>query len=150
MHDVSIREGSVLAAEEARVLLIHEEAEVRAEAAVLVAHPFRERGMRAHERLERLAQRRGVEHDVARSAGESAIGAVKQHPHMSTTNRSGHDRHRLARTALETPLEQRTLGGILGQLERAFVGRARVGPSAERAEELRAGRMEQVVATKLR
>ena len=89
MHDVSIREGSVLAAEEARVLLIHEEAEVRAEAAVLVAHPFRERGMRAHERLERLAQRRGVERDVTRSVSESAVGAVEKHSHMSTTNGSG-------------------------------------------------------------
>src|SRR5437762_9854751 len=104
---------------------------------MLVAHPLGERGMRAHQRLERLAQGRGVERDVARSARESAVGAVKQYPHMSTTNGSGQPGHRLARTALETPLEQRTLGGVLGQLERALVGRASVRRSAERAEELR-------------
>ena len=52
---------------------------------MLVAHPLGERGMRAHQRLERLAQGRGVERDVARSARESAVGAVKQYPHMSTS-----------------------------------------------------------------
>jgi len=149
VHDVSVREGSVLTTQEARVLLVHEEAEVRAEAAVLVAHPLRERRMRTHQRLERLAQRRGVKCDVARSARESAVGAVEQYPHLSTTNGSGQDGHRLARRAVEAPLEQRALGGVLGQLERARVGRARVRRSAKRAEELSASRVEQVVAAQL-
>src|SRR2546425_13142706 len=105
--------------------------------------------MRAHQRLERLAQRRGVERDLARSARESAVGAVEQYPHTSTTNGSGQDGHRLARTALEAPLEQRSLGGVLGQLQRALVGGARVRRSAKRAEELSARRMEQVVPTQL-
>src|SRR6266516_4887251 len=85
----------------------------------------------------------------ARSARESAVGAVEQYPHMSTTNGSGQDGHRLARTAVEAPLEQRTLGRVLGQLERARVGRARVRRSAKRAEELSARRVEQVVAGQL-
>ncbi len=116
---------------------------------MLVAHPLRERWVRAHQRLERLAQRRGVERDIARSARESAVGAVEQYPHVSTTNGSGHDGHRLARTALEAPLEQRSLGGVLGQLERPLVGRPRVRRSAKRPEELSARRVEQVIATQL-
>ena len=43
MHDVAVFERSVLAAEEARVLLVHEEAEMRAQPAMLVAHPLGER-----------------------------------------------------------------------------------------------------------
>ena len=76
MHDVAVSERSVLAAEEARVLLVHEEAEMRAQPTMLVTHPLRERRMRADERLERFTQRRGVERDVARSARETAIRAV--------------------------------------------------------------------------
>jgi len=91
MHDVSIREGSVLAPEETRVLLIHEEAEVRAQPAMLVAHPFSERRVRADELSERLAQRRGVECDVARSARETAVRAVEKDAHVSTTNGSCQD-----------------------------------------------------------
>ena len=93
MHDVSIREGSVLATQEARVLLIHEQAEMRAQPAMLVTQPLREGGMRAHQRRERLAQRRRVERDVARSTGEAAVCAVEKYSHMSTTNGSGQLRH---------------------------------------------------------
>ena len=69
-------EGGVLATQEARVLLIHEEAEVPAQPAMLVAHPLRERRVRADQCLERLAQRRGLKCDVAHSARETAVGAV--------------------------------------------------------------------------
>ena len=41
MHDVPVRERSLLATQEARVLLIHKEAEVRAQPAVLIAQPLR-------------------------------------------------------------------------------------------------------------
>jgi hypothetical protein len=92
MHDVAVSERSVLATEEARILLVHEEAEMCAEPTVLVAHPLRERWMRAHQCLQGLTQRRGVERDVARSAREAAVSAVQKHSHMSTTNGSGQDR----------------------------------------------------------
>jgi len=92
MNDVAVAERSVLAAEEARVLLIHEETEVRAQPAMLVAHPLRERRMLSHQLRKRLAQRRGVERDVTRSASETAVGAVEKDPHMSTTNGGRHIR----------------------------------------------------------
>jgi len=86
VHDVAIREGGVLATKETRVLLIHEEAEVRAQLAMLVTQPLRERRMRGDQRRERLAQRRGIERDVTRSARETAVRAVEKYSHMSTTN----------------------------------------------------------------
>src|SRR5512132_892506 len=92
MHDVSFREGGVLAAQEARVLLVHEQAEMRAQPAMLVAQPLRERWVRAHQGLEGLAERRRVQRDVARAAREAAVGAVEKYAHMSTTNGSGQDR----------------------------------------------------------
>src|SRR6266545_5741657 len=92
MHDVSFREGSVLAAQEARVLLVHEQAEMRAQAAMLVAQPLRERWVSAHQGLEGLAQRRRVQRDLARAAGETAVGAVEKYAHMSMTNRRSHSR----------------------------------------------------------
>ncbi len=76
MHDVAVLERSVLATEEARVFLVHEEAEVGAQPAMLVPQPLRERRMHAGELLERLPQRRGVKGDVARAACEAPVGAV--------------------------------------------------------------------------
>ena len=86
MHDVAIRESGVLATQEARVLLIHEETEMPAQPAMLVAHPLRERRVRADQCLERLAQRRRLECDIARSTRETAVRAVEKYSHMSTTN----------------------------------------------------------------
>ena len=96
MHDVPIREGSVLATQEARVLLIHEQAKVSAQPAVLVAQSFAQRRMRLHERRERIAQRGGVQRDVTRSAREIAVCAVEKYSHMSTTNGSCQLRHQIS------------------------------------------------------
>ena len=142
MHDVAVTERSVFATEEARVLLVHEEAEVRPQPTMLVSQPLRQRRVSADQPLERLAERRRVQRHVARAAREAAVGAVKKYPHLSTTNGSLQVRHRLARTARETPCEQRTLGGVLGQLERPLVSRTRVGRPAEGAQQLGACRME--------
>ena len=76
MHDVAIAERSVLATEEARVLLVHEEAEMGAQPPMFVMHPLREGRMRLNEGCERLTQRRGVERDVTRSARETAVSTV--------------------------------------------------------------------------
>ena len=77
VHDVPVSEGSVLATQEARVLLVHEQAEMRAQPAMLVAHPLGQRRMRLHQGLEGLAKRRCVQRHIARSAGEAAVRAVK-------------------------------------------------------------------------
>ena len=76
MHDVAIREGGVLATQEARVLLIHEEAQVRAQLAMLVTQTLGQRWVRADQRSERLPQCRRVERDIARTAREPAVRAV--------------------------------------------------------------------------
>jgi len=142
VHDVAVTERSVFATEEARVLLVHEEAEVRPQPTMLVPQPLRERRVSADQPLERLAKCRRVQRHVARAAREAAVRAVKKYPHLSTTNGSLQVGHRLARTACETPREQRALGGVLGQLERPLVSRTRVGRPAEGAEQLGARRME--------
>ena len=142
MHDVAVTERSVFATEEARVLLVHEEAEVRPQPTMLVPQPLRERWVSADQPLERLADCRRIQRHVARAAREAAVRAVKKYPHLSTTNGSLQVRHRLARTACETPREQRALGGVLCQLERPLVSRTRVGRPAEGAKQLGTRRME--------
>src|SRR5258705_11585190 len=91
MNDVPISEPSVLAAQEARVLLVDEQAEVRAQPAMLVAHSLGQRWVRLHQCLKGLAERRCVERYVACPTREATVGAVKKYPHMSTTNGSGQD-----------------------------------------------------------
>jgi hypothetical protein len=149
VHDVPVTQRSVLAAEEARVLLVHEQTEVRAQPPMLVPQPLRQRRVSADQSLERFMERRRVERDVAHAAREAAVRAMKKYPHLSTTNGGLQDRHRLTSTALEAPGEQRPLGGILRELERPLVSRTRVGRPAEGAEQLPARRVEQVVAIEL-
>src|SRR5712691_6480067 len=86
-------EWCVLPAEQARVVLIDEEREMRTQCAAFVAKPLGERRMRADERLERLPQRHRIERDVTGAARETAEGAVQQHSHMGTTNRVWYFRH---------------------------------------------------------
>ena len=93
MHDVALVERRVLPAEQARVVLIDKEREVRTQCAAFVAKPLGERRMRADERLERIAQRHRIERDVTCAPRETAEGAVQQHPHMGTTIGSSVFRH---------------------------------------------------------
>src|SRR5213593_4339572 len=93
VHDVALVERRVLPTEQARVVLVDEEREVRTQCAAFVAEPLGERGMRADERLERLAQRHRIERDVTSAARETAEGAVQQHPQVGTTNGVGDYRH---------------------------------------------------------
>jgi hypothetical protein len=93
MNDVAFVEWRVLPTEEARVVLVDEEREVRTEFAPFVAKALSERGMGAHEPVQRLPDRPGVEGHVTRATGEAAVGAVQQHPHIGTTIRRCDFRH---------------------------------------------------------
>lgn len=90
MNDVPVSEGSVLATQKARVLLIHEQAQMRAQPTVLVAQPFDQRRMRLHQCFKSLSQRPRVERELTRSAREIPVCAVEKDAHTSTTNGSCH------------------------------------------------------------
>ena len=69
----------------------------------------------------------------------------------STQNPSAPGRARDRSSELcESPLEERALGGVRGQLERAPVRRGRLGGRVQAPEQVGPGRMEQVVAVELR
>ena len=85
MDDVAVVERGIFPPQKARVVLINEQREVWTKFAVFVAEPLGERGVRAYQALERLPDRRRVEGHVTRAAGETAVGAVQQHPHAGTT-----------------------------------------------------------------
>ena len=76
MDDVAVVEWRVLPPEEARVVLIDKEREVRTKFAVFVAEALGEGRMGTHETLEGLPDRRRVERYITRATGETAVGAV--------------------------------------------------------------------------
>src|SRR5437899_2134891 len=78
-------ERGIFPPQQARVVLINEQREVWTKFAVFVAEPLGQRRVRAYQALERLPDRRRVEGHVTRAAGETAVGAVQQHPHPGTT-----------------------------------------------------------------
>ncbi len=85
MNDVPVAEWRVLPAQEARVVLIYEKRQVWTQFAVFVAQALGEAGMRAHESVQRLPDRPGVQGQFAGATGEAAVGAVQEHPHAGTT-----------------------------------------------------------------
>ena len=99
MDDVAVVEWRVLPAEEARVVLINEQREMWTKCAAFIAEALGKRGVSAHEAFERLPDRRRVERDVTRPAGETAVGAVQQHSHIGTTFGGRVFRHPLHGTA---------------------------------------------------
>jgi len=114
VNDVAIAKRRVLPAEEARVVLIDEEREVWTQFAVFVPKALGERGVRTHEALEGLPDRRGVERHVTRAPGKTAVGAVQQHPHAGTTFGGRRFRHtptvpRARISRVSDPLREREL-----------------------------------------
>src|SRR5256885_15068287 len=97
VNDVAVVEWRVLPAEEARVVLIDEEREMRTKFAVFVAEPLGKARMGANEAVQRLTDRPGVERQVARATGEAAVVAVQQHPHAGATIGGCDFRHRSPR-----------------------------------------------------
>src|SRR5437868_2278205 len=97
VHDVAFLERSVLPPQQARIILVHEERHVRAQLAAFVAQALGEAWVRACQPVDRLAQVRRVERDLADASREPAEDAVQQHPHMRTTNWVGRFRHRMTR-----------------------------------------------------
>lgn len=86
MNDVPFAKRRVLPAQKTRVVLIDEERKVWTEFAAFVAQTFGEGRMRVNETGQGLADGGRVEGHIAGAPRETAIGAVKQHPHMRTTN----------------------------------------------------------------
>ncbi len=85
VNDVPVAKWRVLPAQEARVVLIYEKRQVWTQFAVFVAQALGEAGMRAHESVQRLPDRPGVQGQFAGATGEAAVGAVQEHPHAGTT-----------------------------------------------------------------
>src|SRR5258705_13557161 len=79
VHDVAVLQGRLLAAQQPRVLVVHEERQVRTQLAMLVAQTLRKRGVRADQTFERVPQGSRVEGHLARAAGEAAPYAVQKH-----------------------------------------------------------------------
>ena len=77
MNDVAIVEWRVLPAKEARVVLIDEERKVWTQFAAFVAKALGERGMGAHQAIERLPYGAGVKRDVSSATCETAVDAVQ-------------------------------------------------------------------------
>ena len=93
MHDVAFLEWSVLPPQQAGVVLVDEQRHVRSQFAVFVAEALGQARVSVDQRLESFAEVGCVERDLARAAGESAEGAVQQHPHARTTNGRARFRH---------------------------------------------------------
>src|SRR5439155_5183496 len=71
MHGVAVTQRGILPTEEARVLVVDEEREVRSQFAVFVAEALFERRVALGERVQRLPQRGRVELHLPRAAGKA-------------------------------------------------------------------------------